>query len=775
MIANPYYVLDGVTDLHYLYDQTDAVLDIRYEYDLNDANITVGSGCVLKFNGGKLKNGTLTLCENEIVGEGTCFTNIKFRGNYSGEFRLRWIGICAGNTSTNDQLSNHDDPYSNYLLLSRLYTTFLFKITKFVIEGTINIYTNGIEIPGTYSIRGENQAKLVFSAPVTSTVDYCMAFIAGGAKLSDIEIFYNYLNMTEIADPNNNTDSSAITMLDIDTNRRLVYNQGQPNETSFSPNDFTLCNVSFSQKSNATDVKKYNATAIRITCTNETYKDKKNYITHSLVSNCFIKNVGTGVVINNTNIDDSLPDHEKCFAWANQIYFDRLYIAASDKGLDVTVKDLANPNHNKAYAQFPFIISSYEFQALIHSALAFVIDGGKFLIENFSSYDNNSTGDHVGEVRSGVLSIGNFIAGLCSFHYGLSDSLGTYDNKGGIYVYNGAQLVAKHFEYTDDKIMLAQEGFHHDANVKTVIESLKHGLACKLTADDSTKAFASYRRFTDDNSALYRVQYANQDRAQQTEVFKESFYDNIQANYGEKDFNIFLRYRPAIAAGNVTCYVMPYNIQLYRIRITDSLAANTLYKLQITFKFKFDGQTEIDGQYIGYSKMRELYAAKYRDIYAEEHGIPEQEKPDIVVLNTPTFVNLGITSADVDVLSYTQFNVANTNNLTVKVRGKGNTINGITLIARSVRYLNGSTGNGTTSGNEIGVFGKIPHITDFMDYYIYDASTDATIIGKEKGTSSQRPTALVSSDSGFTYYDGTLKKMILWNGTTWVNMDGSTL
>ena len=38
----------------------------------------------------------------------------------------------------------------------------------------------------------------------------------------------------------------------------------------------------------------------------------------------------------------------------------------------------------------------------------------------------------------------------------------------------------------------------------------------------------------------------------------------------------------------------------------------------------------------------------------------------------------------------------------------------------------------------------------------------------------KRP-ALTSSEEGFEYYDTTLKKKILWNGTAWVNMDGSSL
>lgn len=43
-----------------------------------------------------------------------------------------------------------------------------------------------------------------------------------------------------------------------------------------------------------------------------------------------------------------------------------------------------------------------------------------------------------------------------------------------------------------------------------------------------------------------------------------------------------------------------------------------------------------------------------------------------------------------------------------------------------------------------------------------------------KGVTNSRPT-LTTTDEGFEYYDSTLKKKILWNGSAWVNMDGTTL
>lgn len=45
---------------------------------------------------------------------------------------------------------------------------------------------------------------------------------------------------------------------------------------------------------------------------------------------------------------------------------------------------------------------------------------------------------------------------------------------------------------------------------------------------------------------------------------------------------------------------------------------------------------------------------------------------------------------------------------------------------------------------------------------------------RHRGTTEQRPTPTVK-DEGFEYYDSTLKKKILWNGTKWVNIDGTEL
>ena len=56
-----------------------------------------------------------------------------------------------------------------------------------------------------------------------------------------------------------------------------------------------------------------------------------------------------------------------------------------------------------------------------------------------------------------------------------------------------------------------------------------------------------------------------------------------------------------------------------------------------------------------------------------------------------------------------------------------------------------------------------------------DGTLVISILGKSKGSTDNRPTGLASYNSGFQYYDTTLGKLILWNGTAWTNVDGTAL
>lgn len=86
-------------------NQPNTIYEIRYDFDLDGATIVVKEGCTLKFEGGSLKNGTLTFDYVSIEG-GVCqlFSNINFNGYIKSKLVLpEWFG-AKGDGSTDDTL-----------------------------------------------------------------------------------------------------------------------------------------------------------------------------------------------------------------------------------------------------------------------------------------------------------------------------------------------------------------------------------------------------------------------------------------------------------------------------------------------------------------------------------------------------------------------------------------------------------------------------------------------------------------------------------------------
>lgn len=98
-------------------------------------------------------------------------------------------------------------------------------------------------------------------------------------------------------------------------------------------------------------------------------------------------------------------------------------------------------------------------------------------------------------------------------------------------------------------------------------------------------------------------------------------------------------------------------------------------------------------------------------------------------------------------------------------------------------------GNGLRTHSDINTIKTTNKNILRIGQYIFDTSSNSpvfwngekwvTSLGKDvdfgnKGTTNNRPT-LTSDDEGFQYYDSTLKKMILWNGSEWTNLDGTAL
>lgn len=105
---------------------------------------------------------------------------------------------------------------------------------------------------------------------------------------------------------------------------------------------------------------------------------------------------------------------------------------------------------------------------------------------------------------------------------------------------------------------------------------------------------------------------------------------------------------------------------------------------------------------------------------------------------------------------------------------------GITNDGGLTPYRTALTGDGLNADVVIG---------DFPKSRITGLTTDLNALGgrldsleltrtnqlkSARGTTSERP-VLLTADNGFIYFDRDLLKLILWNGTAWTNVDGTTL
>lgn len=116
-------------------NQSNTVYEIRYEFDLGGAEVTIPEGCVLKFEGGKLKNGTLS---GNIKFDGNALIeNISLSGNFDGVFNPLWI-----ETTDLGEAINIAQTITKYIYISPGVYTFttpiiLNSIKHFNCEGTL--------------------------------------------------------------------------------------------------------------------------------------------------------------------------------------------------------------------------------------------------------------------------------------------------------------------------------------------------------------------------------------------------------------------------------------------------------------------------------------------------------------------------------------------------------------------------------------------------------------------------------------------------------------
>lgn len=125
----------------------------------------------------------------------------------------------------------------------------------------------------------------------------------------------------------------------------------------------------------------------------------------------------------------------------------------------------------------------------------------------------------------------------------------------------------------------------------------------------------------------------------------------------------------------------------------------------------------------------------------------------------------------------TDLRTDNTNNLYPNLLGVDGNCYCVSLLAHFIGGINDYSIPSIKRFIQISETGNIENLQFSSNIFansIYAKNVNHNTALSNHGTTQQRPN-LDSTNEGFEYYDSTLKKKILWNGTKWVNIDGTEL
>lgn len=118
---------------------TNTIYEIRYDFDLGAASVTIPAGCVLKFVGGSLNNGTIDFTNCAVESDSPCLYGITPVG--LNEIQVKWFGIIPG--------VGHDIG----AMLTALVASLNYK-ASLIFERDAYYTTTTITISGSYDIIG---------------------------------------------------------------------------------------------------------------------------------------------------------------------------------------------------------------------------------------------------------------------------------------------------------------------------------------------------------------------------------------------------------------------------------------------------------------------------------------------------------------------------------------------------------------------------------------------------------------------------------------------
>lgn len=128
--------------------EANTIYEVRYEFDLNGGSVTIPSGCVLKFNGGSVKNGNLNMSGSAILANYKVFYNCHISNVAFEVYRSEWyVASATSNTDSTSDVENLMQDGNGH--------TIKFSNGIFVVNNTGFVVDEYTQIIGGNSLRGK--------------------------------------------------------------------------------------------------------------------------------------------------------------------------------------------------------------------------------------------------------------------------------------------------------------------------------------------------------------------------------------------------------------------------------------------------------------------------------------------------------------------------------------------------------------------------------------------------------------------------------------------
>lgn len=191
-------------------NDANSIYEIRYDFDLEGATLEVPENCILKFEGGSLKNGIISSDNLMLYSKNYCLRNIKFSGNCTKSLigKLDWF-VERYSFNIEDKIDNTEN--LRQLVNCGLENVYVPSNKYIYITRTIEIYgyVNILSDDSWYNITRANEynsiAPCIFTDSTVTMLDY--HFCSNSKEVLQIGAiqFYNFKKFSAVTKDSINT------------------------------------------------------------------------------------------------------------------------------------------------------------------------------------------------------------------------------------------------------------------------------------------------------------------------------------------------------------------------------------------------------------------------------------------------------------------------------------------------------------------------------------------------------------------------------------------